>query len=150
MTFCILNEKCCVLIQISVKFIPKVPINNNFVLIQIMAWCWTGGMPLSEPMMAKLTGAPLMLLMCTYDMVICFNMICFALYDACKTSHSWVNMMVADGLASVWCQDISNHYDGTDWSSHISWPIADWVNGFVESIPVLILSYLIFISGDFL
>ena len=35
------NENCCVLLQISLKYICKVPINKNPALVQIMAWCWT-------------------------------------------------------------------------------------------------------------
>ena len=32
-------EKQIYLIQISLKFVPKVPINNMPALVQIMAWC---------------------------------------------------------------------------------------------------------------
>ena len=46
------NENCCVLIHISLKYVPKGPIDNNLALVQIMAWCQTGDKPLSEPMMA--------------------------------------------------------------------------------------------------
>ena len=45
------------LIQISLKFIPKGPINNRPVLVQIMSWCQTGDKPLSEIMMVKFTDA---------------------------------------------------------------------------------------------
>ena len=41
-------------IKISLKFIPKGPINNTPVLVQIMAWRRSGDKPLSEPMMARL------------------------------------------------------------------------------------------------
>ena len=34
----ILNEKVGISIKISLKFIPKDPINNNPSLVQIMAW----------------------------------------------------------------------------------------------------------------
>ena len=37
-------------ILISLKFIPKGWINNIPALVQIMAWCWLGHKPLSEPM----------------------------------------------------------------------------------------------------
>ena len=40
--------------QISLKFIPKGPINNIPALIQIMAWRRPGDKPLSEPMMVSL------------------------------------------------------------------------------------------------
>ena len=39
------------LIKISLKFVPKGPIDNNPELIQIMAWRQPGDKPLSEPMM---------------------------------------------------------------------------------------------------
>ena len=35
------NEKFCILLQISLKFVPKCPINNTWALVQVMAWCLT-------------------------------------------------------------------------------------------------------------
>ena len=43
------------MIKISLKFVPKGPINNIPSLVQIMAWRRPGDKPLSEPMMASLT-----------------------------------------------------------------------------------------------
>ena len=40
--------------EISLKFVPRVPINNIPVLVQIMAWRRLGDKPLSEPMMDSL------------------------------------------------------------------------------------------------
>ena len=37
-----MNEKLCISIKISLKFVPKGPINNKAVLVQVMAWCRTG------------------------------------------------------------------------------------------------------------
>ena len=34
-------------------FVPKEPIDNKPALVQVMAWHWTGGKPLHEPMMAQ-------------------------------------------------------------------------------------------------
>ena len=48
-----LNENDRILIEISLKFFPKGPINNNPALVQIMAWRWLGDKPLSEPMMVR-------------------------------------------------------------------------------------------------
>ena len=48
------NENCCIFIQISMKYIPKGPIYNNPVLVQIMAWCRPGDKPFSEPMIVRL------------------------------------------------------------------------------------------------
>ena len=52
-----LNEEMCILIQISSKFVPKGPINNNPALDQIMAWHRSGDKPLSEPMPTQFTNA---------------------------------------------------------------------------------------------
>ena len=41
-------------IWISLKFVPKGPINNIPALVQIMAWRRPGNKPLSEPMMVRL------------------------------------------------------------------------------------------------
>ena len=46
-----LEWKC--MIKISLKFIPKGPVNNIPALVQIMAWRRTGDKPLSEPMVTK-------------------------------------------------------------------------------------------------
>ena len=48
------NCKMNVLIKISLKFVPKVPIDNIPALVQIIAWCRPGDEPLSEPMMVGL------------------------------------------------------------------------------------------------
>ena len=44
-------------IEISLKFVPKGPINNIPALVQIMAWRRTGDKPLSEPMVTQLNDA---------------------------------------------------------------------------------------------
>ena len=49
-----LNENARISIKISLKFVPKGPINNNPALVQIMAWRQSGHKPLSEPMMVSL------------------------------------------------------------------------------------------------
>ena len=46
-----LNENCCILIEISLKFVLKGPIENKPSLVQIMACRRTGDKPLSGPMM---------------------------------------------------------------------------------------------------
>ena len=47
------NENVWIPIKISLKFVPKGPINNFPALVQIMAWRRTGDKPLSEPMMTQ-------------------------------------------------------------------------------------------------
>ena len=49
-----LNENVIISITISLKFVPKGPINNITALVQIMAWCRPGDKPLSEAMMVSL------------------------------------------------------------------------------------------------
>ena len=51
------NEKICIFIKKSLKFVPKVPIDNNPVLVYIMAWHLIGDRPLSEPMLTRFTDA---------------------------------------------------------------------------------------------
>ena len=52
-----MNDKFCILIPISVKFVPKGPIDADPVLVQIMAWRQIGDKPLSEPMLTRFTNA---------------------------------------------------------------------------------------------
>ena len=52
-----MNDKLCILIRISLKFVPKGPIDNKSAFIQVMAWRWTGAKPLSEPKLAQFTEA---------------------------------------------------------------------------------------------
>ena len=49
-----LNENVWISIQMSVKFVPRGPINNIPILVQILAWCRPSEKPLSEPMIVKL------------------------------------------------------------------------------------------------
>ena len=48
------NENVHISIKISLKFVPKGPINNIPALDQTMAWCWPGDKLLSELMMVSL------------------------------------------------------------------------------------------------
>ena len=49
-----LNENVWISIKISLKFVPKGPINNIPALVQIMAWRRPGDKPLSQPMLVSL------------------------------------------------------------------------------------------------
>ena len=52
---CILfNENVSISIKISLKFVPKGPIDNMPTLVQIMSWCQPGNKLLSELMMVSL------------------------------------------------------------------------------------------------
>ena len=51
---CILpNENFCILFWISLKTVPKSPIDNKSALGQIMVWHQTGDKPLAEPMLRQ-------------------------------------------------------------------------------------------------
>ena len=50
----VFNKKCYILIQISFKYIPKGPINNNPALVHKTAWRQPDDMPISEPAMVRL------------------------------------------------------------------------------------------------
>ena len=51
------NEKFCIFIKISLKFVINGPIGNNRALASIMAWHRIGVKPLSEPMLIQFTDA---------------------------------------------------------------------------------------------
>ena len=50
-----MNEKFCVLIEISPKFVPKDPVDNKSALVQVMAWHRTGDKPLAETILKQFT-----------------------------------------------------------------------------------------------
>ena len=50
------NENDKILINISLKLVPRSPIDNT-ALVQVMAWHRTGDRPLPEPMMIQFTDA---------------------------------------------------------------------------------------------
>ena len=49
-----LNENVWISLKISLKFVPKAPMNNIQALVLIMAWRRPGNKLLSEPMMVSL------------------------------------------------------------------------------------------------
>ena len=72
-----LNENIWISLRISLKFVPRVRINNIPALVQIMAWRRPGDKPLSEPMMAGL------------------------LTHICVTRLQWVNQGLAETCFSL-------------------------------------------------
>ena len=52
-----LNEKFCILIQMSLKFVPLGPIDNKAALVQVIAWRRTVENPLPEPTFTWFTDA---------------------------------------------------------------------------------------------
>ena len=51
-----LNENDRIPIQISLKFVPRSPIDNKPALVQVIAWRRAGDKPLPEPMLAQFSG----------------------------------------------------------------------------------------------
>ena len=45
----------CILIIISLKFVPKGSIDNNLALVKIVAWLRIGDKPVSAPMLTRFT-----------------------------------------------------------------------------------------------
>ena len=51
------NENDRILIPISLKLVPRSPIDNYPALVQVMVWRGTGDKPLPKPMLTLLTDA---------------------------------------------------------------------------------------------
>ena len=51
------NENYRILIEISLKFVPRSATDNKPALVQVMALRWRGDKPLPEPMMTQFTNA---------------------------------------------------------------------------------------------
>ena len=52
-----LNENDRIPIRISLKFVPRSPIDNKPALVQVMAWQVTANKPLPELMLTQFTDA---------------------------------------------------------------------------------------------
>ena len=48
---------CVFFVRISLNFVPKDPVDNKSVLVQVMVWHWSGNKPLPEPVMTLLIKA---------------------------------------------------------------------------------------------
>ena len=48
-----LNENDGIAIKMSLKCVPRSPIDNKPALVQAMAWCRAGDKPLPEPVLAQ-------------------------------------------------------------------------------------------------
>ena len=79
-----LNENVSIRIKISLKFVPKGPINNIPAMVKIMAWRRPGDKPLSEPVMVSLPT------------------------HICVTRPQWVNQQISI-LLNAWAS--KDHYD---------------------------------------
>ena len=98
-----LNENEWILPRISLKFVPKVRINNISSLVQIMAWRRPGDKPLSEPMMVSL------------------------LTHICVTGPQWVNW--GKGPHITWHRSLSTKLECCDNNIHCDpWFIQQFCN----------------------
>ena len=52
-----MNEKFCILIRVSLKFVPKGPIDYKSALVQVMACRLAGDKPLPETMLIQFIEA---------------------------------------------------------------------------------------------
>ena len=52
-----MNEKLCISIRFSLKFVPWCPIDSKSVLVQVIAWHRAGDKQLSEPMLTQFFDA---------------------------------------------------------------------------------------------
>ena len=52
-----MNENPWASINISLKYVRSVPINNKAELVRVLDWCWTGHTPLTASMMTQFDDA---------------------------------------------------------------------------------------------
>ena len=52
-----MNEKFCIVVGISLNFVPKGPIDNKSALVQVMVWCRKGANALPEAKQTQFTDA---------------------------------------------------------------------------------------------
>ena len=122
-----LNENVWISIKISLKFVPKGPINNIPALVQIMAWRRAGDKPLSESMMVSLpthicvarpqwvkhksheiSFAHNLFLICPIELKFCaergsiFAFVCCALYNISKQFGKWIEFYWRNILGNTW------------------------------------------------
>ena len=99
-----LNENARILIMISMKFVPKGPINNNPALVQIMAWRRLGDKPLSEPKICvtRPQWVKLMSFPNSYQGYDCFTAVKYGDHMALTNNNSMV-------MTSAW--SAGSHYN---------------------------------------
>ena len=75
------------LVKISLKFVPKGPIDKHSALFQVMAWRWMGDKPLSEPMLTD----SLSYICGTRGRWVNYPIIIYILHRACalQNFHNW-------------------------------------------------------------
>ena len=56
-----MKEQFCILIRISLKFVPNSEVDDKSALVQVMVWRRADDKPLPEPMLTKLIDAYMLL-----------------------------------------------------------------------------------------
>ena len=111
-----LNENAWIATRISMKFVPKVIIDIKPALVQIMAWRWPGGKPLSEAMMvSSVTWIGLNELKCNFC-------------APCEIALRWMPKKIFDVKSTLvqllaWCNQIYDaiwHHKATMSSTEVS------------------------------
>ena len=99
------NEKLCIMVKISLKFVPKSPIDNKPAFVQVMAWCWTGNKPLPGPMMTQFTDIYVALggdelMCCSWDVDLCLmNFLIFYRWD--PSPCQWMIPVIVLSISSL-------------------------------------------------
>ena len=115
-----LNKNVWISIKISLKFVPKGPINNIPALVQVMAWCRPGDKPLSESMMVSL------------------------LTHICVTRPQWVNTFGWHFINPLWVIDSCRmhmiwyfHCDSADQCKHYDDVIMGAIASLITSLTII-------------
>ena len=104
-----LNQNTSISVNISLKLVPEGRINNIPALVQIMAWCWQGDKPLSEPMMISLLtyiyASPGLNELTHYGLVMPYGIIylgqlCFRWWLAACWHQSWSKPTFVNKISS--------------------------------------------------
>ena len=131
-----LNKNVKISIKISLKFVPKGPINNIPALVQIMTWHRPGDKPLSEPMMVNLLthicvtrpqwvnsnelSIDMFLQWNEIHMLIWYGMLWW-LWCQKQVSQAWISNCIPQYF--VGCNYLIHAWDTCSWhpSPHIRW-----------------------------
>ena len=120
------NENVWISINISLKFVPRGPINNIPTLVQVMAWCRPGDKPLSELMMVRLPTHICVTRPQWVKLVICKLLSRLDILSIfCRIALRWMPQdLIDDKLTLVqfvaWCRLATSHYLNQCWSRSVS------------------------------
>ena len=103
------NERIWISIEISLKIVPKGPINNIPALVQIMAWRRSGDKPLSEPMLVSL----LTHICVTRPQWVNEN--CCILIQTSKSLFMKIQLTMNLSQVMAWNQTMPSHYLNQGW-----------------------------------